>query len=150
MGLYMAEILRLEHAGLTVTNLDDSVTWYGRMFGCEVVQELHWPETGVRATYLSLGKDGSLLELFSRPGTTRAFDPDPEMARYEHICVEVADLDAAFADLETKGATVAFAPRLAKRHGRIAMVIDPDGFRIELLQFLTADRHAELVRDAAR
>ena len=106
MGLYMAEILRLEHAGLTVTNLDDSVTWYGRMFGCEVVQELHWPETGVRATYLSLGKDGSLLELFSRPGTRRAFDPDPEMARYEHICVEVADLDAAFADLETKGATV--------------------------------------------
>ena len=149
-GSAMAEILRLEHAGLTVVDLDASVAWYQRMFGCEVVQELHWPETGVRATYLSLGKDGSLLELFSRPGTVPAFAPDAEMARYEHICVEVADIDAAFADLEAKGANVAFAPRLAKRHGRIAMVIDPDGFRIELLQVLTADRHAELVRDAAR
>ena len=149
-GSAMAEILRLEHAGLTVVDLDASVAWYQRMFGCEVVQELHWPETGVRATYISLGKDGSLLELFSRPGTVHAFAPDAEMARYEHICVEVADIDAAFADLEAKGANVAFAPRLAKRHGRIAMVIDPDGFRIELLQVLTAERHAELVRDAAR
>jgi lactoylglutathione lyase len=146
----MAEILRLEHAGLTVVDLDASVAWYQRMFGCEVVQELHWPETGVRATYISLGKDGSLLELFSRPGTVHAFAPDAEMARYEHICVEVADIDGAFADLEAKGANVAFAPRLAKRHGRIAMVIDPDGFRIELLQVLTAERHAELVHEAAR
>ncbi len=145
----MAEILRLEHAGLTVTDLDASVAWYRRMFGCEVVQELHWPETGVRATYISLGKDGSLLELFSRPGTVHAFAPDEEMARYEHICVEVADIDAAFADLEAKGANIAFAPRLAKRHGRIAMVIDPDGFRIELLEVLSAARHAELVTAAA-
>jgi hypothetical protein len=45
---------------------------------------------------------------------------------------------------------VAFAPRLAKRHGRIAMVIDPDGFRIELLQVLTAERHAELVQAVGR
>jgi catechol 2,3-dioxygenase-like lactoylglutathione lyase family enzyme len=146
----MGEILRLEHAGLTVTDLDASVAWYRRMFGCEVVQELHWPETGVRATYVSLGKDGSLLELFSRPGTVKAFAPDPEMARYEHICVQVADIDAAFAELEAKGANVAFAPRLAKRHGRIAMVIDPDGFRIELLQVLTAERHAELVQAVGR
>jgi catechol 2,3-dioxygenase-like lactoylglutathione lyase family enzyme len=146
----MAEILRLEHAGLTVTDLDASVAWYQRMFGCEVVQELHWPETGVRATYISLGKHGSLLELFSRPGTVHAFAPTPEMARYEHICVEVADIDVAFADLEAKGANVAFAPRLAKRNGRIAMIIDPDGFRIELLEVLTPDQHAELSRTAGR
>lgn len=146
----MAAIVRLEHAGLTVTDLDASVAWYGRMFGCEVVEELHWPETGVRATYVSLGQDGSLLELFHRPGTVRPYDPDPAAARYEHVCVQVDDLDAAFADLEAKGAHVAFRPRLAKRHGRIAMVIDPDGFRIELLEVLSAERHAELSRAAAR
>jgi catechol 2,3-dioxygenase-like lactoylglutathione lyase family enzyme len=146
----MVEILRLEHAGLTVTDLEASVAWYRRMFGCEVVHDLHWPETGVRAAYISLGKDGSLLELFHRPGTTRGFSPDPDSARYEHICVQVEDLDVAFADLQAKGAHVAFAPRLAKRHGRIAMVIDPDGFRIELLEVLTAERHAELVQGAGR
>jgi hypothetical protein len=30
------------------------------------------------------------------------------------------------------------------------MVIDPDGFRIELLEVLTAERHAELVQGAGR
>lgn len=146
----MATIARLEHAGLTVTNLEESVAWYRRMFGCDIVQELHWPDTGVRATYISLGQDGSLLELFHRPGTTRGFSPDPDSARYEHICVQVEDLDEAFADLQSKGAEIAFAPRLAKRHGRIAMVIDPDGFRIELLEVLTPERHAELASGRGR
>ena len=146
----MAIIQRLEHVGLTVTDVDASVAWYARMFDSQVVQELSWPETRVRAVYVTLGQDGSLLELFQRPGADRAHDPDPSMAKYEHLCVQVSDLDAAFADLESKGVQVAFGPRLAKRHGRIAMVIDPDGFRIELLEVLTPERHAELARAAGR
>lgn len=143
----MATVLRLEHAGLTVTNLAASVAWYQTMFDCQIVQELHWPDTMVRATYISLGQEGSLLELFERPGTHKAYDPDPEMARYEHICVQVDDIDAAHADLVAKGASIAFGPRLAKRHGRIAMVIDPDGYRVELLEVLTPERHAELLHN---
>lgn len=145
MGLIKA----LEHAGLTVTDLRRSVGWYQEMFGCEVVEELYWPENGNRAVYLSLGEDGSLLELFERAGTTKAYDPDKTMARYEHICVHVADVDAAYEALKAKGATFAVAPKMAKRHARLCVVIDPDGFRIELLQPLPAEVHARMVAEAA-
>ena len=145
----MGIVKRLEHAGLTVTDLDASVAWYRKMFGCEIVEELHWPENGNRAVYLSLGDEGSLLELFHRAGTHKAYAPDREMARYEHICVHVDDVDAAYAELVAKGVKVATAPKPAKRHARLCVVIDPDGFRIELLQPLSAEAHARMVREAA-
>ena len=146
----MAFVKRLEHAGLTVTNLDASVAWYREMLGCEIVEELHWPENGNRAIYLSLGEEGGLLELFHRNGTTKVYDPDRQMARYEHICVHVDDVDAAYAELVAKGAKVATAPKPGKRRARLCVVIDPDGFRIELLQPLSAEVHERMVKEAAQ
>ncbi|CAA9229032.1 MAG: hypothetical protein AVDCRST_MAG77-898 [uncultured Chloroflexi bacterium] len=146
MGLVKA----LEHAGLTVTNLEESVAWYRKMLGCEIVEELHWPENGNRAVYLSLGHQGGLLELFHRAGTHKSYDPDKEMARYEHICVHVEDIDAAYQELAAKGAKFAVAPKPAKRHARLCVIVDPDGFKIELLQPLSAEEHARVVREAAQ
>jgi lactoylglutathione lyase len=146
MGLIKA----LEHAGLTVTDLDRSVTWYREMLGCEIVEELYWPENGNKAVYLSLGDQGGLLELFHRAGTHKAYDPDREMARYEHICVHVEDIDAAYRELSAKGATFAVTPKPAKRHARLCVIVDPDGFKIELLQPLSAAEHARVVSEAAR
>lgn len=146
----MGLVKRLEHAGLTVTDLERSIAWYRQMFGCEIVEELHWPENGNRAVYLSLGNEGALLELFHRPGTHKAYEPDKQMARYEHICVHVDDVDAAYAELVAKGARVGTAPKPAKRHARLCVVIDPDGFRIELLQPLSAEAHARMVREATQ
>ena len=145
MGLVKA----LEHAGLTVTDLPRSIAWYQQMLGCEIVEELVWPENGNRAVYLSLGDSGALLELFERPGTTKAYAPDREMARYEHICLHVADVDAAYAELSAKGARFAIAPKPAKRHARLCVLIDPDGFRIELLQPMSAEAHARMVAASA-
>ena len=140
-------VQRLEHVGLTVTDVERTVKWYSTMFGSRRVQEMNWPETGVRGVYITLGDDGSQLEIFQKPGTHKHLEPDLEMARYEHFCVQVEDIHATFADLEAKGAEIAFRPRLAKRHGYVAMVVDPDGIRIELLQILSPERHAELVRE---
>lgn len=144
MGLIKA----LEHTGLTVTDLERSVAWYKRMFGCEVVQELHWPERNQRAIYLSLGEQGQLLELFGRPGVHKAYDPDKEMVSYQHICLHVADVDAAYAELTAKGATFSVMPKPAKRHARLCVMVDPDGFKIELLQPLSAEAHAKMVAQA--
>ena len=145
----MAKIKRLEHAGLTVTDLERSIAWYKEMFGCEVVQELYWPERDTRAVYLSLGEEGALLELFSRPGVHKAYEPDPEMVSYQHICVHVEDVDAAYAELSAKGVQFAVTPKPAKRNARLCVVGDPDGFKIELLQPLSAEAHAKMVADAA-
>ena len=37
----MGLIKRLEHAGLTVADLERSIAWYREMLGCQVVQELY-------------------------------------------------------------------------------------------------------------
>jgi len=144
MGLVKA----LEHAGLTVTDLDRSVAWYREMFGCEIVEELHWPENGNRAVYLSLGDQGSMLELFHRAGTHKGYDPDKAMARYEHVCLIVEDVHAAYAALSAKGARLVTAPKPAKRRARLAVLVDPDGFRIELLERVSAEEHARITAAA--
>ena len=146
----MGMVKALEHAGLTVTDLDRSVRWYREMFGCEIVEELTWPENGNRAVYLSLGDHGSMLELFHRAGTHKAYDPDREMARYEHVCLIVEDLDKAFADLSAKGARFVTPPKPAKRRARLAVLVDPDGFRIEILQPVSAAAHAQLTAEVAQ
>lgn len=145
----MGLIRRLEHAGLTVRNLAESVAWYQEMLGCRLVQELYWPEREQRAVYLSLGDEGGLLELFGRPGVTKAYEPDREMVSYAHICLHVDDVDAAYAELSAKGVQFAVTPKPAKRLARLCVLVDPDGFKIELLQPLSADEHARMVAAAA-
>jgi len=142
-------IKALEHTGLTVTDLNRSVAWYREMFGCQVVEELHWPERNQRATYISLGDQGQLLELFGRPGVTKAYNPDKEMVSYAHICVHVEDVDAAYAELLAKGARFTVTPKPAKRHARLCVLEDPDGFKIELLQPLSPEAHAKMVAEGA-
>ena len=144
----MGLIKSLEHAGLTVTDLDRSVRWYQEMFGCEIVEVLTWPPNGRRAVYLSLGDQGSMLELFERAGTHKAYAPDQEMARYEHICLIVDDVHQAYEALSAKGAQFAVTPRPAKRHARLAVLVDPDGFRIELLERVSDEEHARITAEA--
>ena len=145
----MGLVRSLEHAGLTVTDLDRSVAWYREMFGCEIVEELHWPENGNRAVYLSLGDHGSMLELFHRAGTHKAYAPDREMARYEHICLIVDDVHKAYEELSAKGARFVTTPKPAKRRARLAVLVDPDGFRIEILERVSAEEHARITAAAA-
>ncbi len=65
--------MRLDHAGLSVADLDAAIGFYGRAFGFAVEFRFELPG-GIRGVMLR--GDGGRIELFSRPGSTDG--PRPE------------------------------------------------------------------------
>lgn len=56
---------------------------------------------------------------------------------YSHVAFTVDDLEGTVSRLEEQGVEVALAPKTMNVEGhdyRIAFVVDPDGYRIELLE----------------
>ena len=66
------------------------------------------------------------------PGT--ASPPAPPFLGIEHIGLAVQDMDAAVAELRSKGAEFAVEPHSPRPGFRLAFVQAPDGVRIEVLQ----------------
>ena len=54
---------------------------------------------------------------------------------YGHIAISVDDCNAACMDIKAKGGTIAMAPKkLRGSNETIAFVVDPDGYKIELIE----------------
>jgi lactoylglutathione lyase len=62
----------------------------------------------------------------------RSFDPG---GAYDHLTVGVDDLDETLAALADAGCEPAWGPHRPREDGpRLCWVIDPDGFRVELIE----------------
>jgi lactoylglutathione lyase len=92
---------RLDHVGLTVTDLKAAVSWFCDVFGLV-------PELTLRVEALDLSIEmlvhpafGYRLELLHRPGSAAARKPaNPGEAAlregYGHVAFDITDLDGAF------------------------------------------------------
>lgn len=95
---------RIHHVGVAVEDLDEAVDTYERLFGGEVEHRARVEEQGVEAAAVLLG-DGR-VELLA------ALGEDTPVGRFlakrgpgmHHVAYEVADIDAAVADLAGSGA----------------------------------------------
>ena len=123
--------MRTLHFGLRVTDLGRSLAFYEAV-GYEVVGSVPETELG-RLTMLKLpGDDFVSIELVSDPGTA-GVDPG---AGLSHFVIKVESMAATVAELATHGID-ADAPRSPDGSDdfRTAWVTDPDGNRIELVQW---------------
>ncbi len=121
--------MRIEHANITVNNLDTSIAFYLRLMGGRVRWEGR-TAAGQRAAHL--GDDRSYLSLFEATRAGRA-PGDYSAVGFNHLGFEVDDLDAYRATLgemnvEIKGEE-SYDP------GRRLYFYDPDGIEIELVQY---------------
>jgi lactoylglutathione lyase len=129
----------LDHAGLSVADLDAASAFYGRAFGFEAEFPFELPVDGIRGVMLRL-ETGGRLELFERPGSgegLRPADPIDALATrgYGHVAVNAPDIDALFARAVEAGATEKVAPRPSPEPGvRFAFVADPEGNLVELVE----------------
>ncbi len=137
------------HAGLTVTSLDRSLAFYHDVLGLEVVMEqekeggylaaiVGYPGTHVRMAHLALPGGGriELFEYLEPPG--RGTPGEPRDIGITHICLVVADIQAAYTRLLAAGATP-FSPPVeidtgANRGAWGLYVRDPDGIVLEIFQ----------------
>lgn len=129
--------MRLDHAGLSVADLDAAIGFYGRAFGLEVELAFDLPG-GIRGVMLR--SDGGRIELFERPGSVeglRADDPIAALATqgYGHVALSAPDIDAPFERALSAGATPKVTPRPSPEPGvRFAFVADPEGNLVELVE----------------
>ncbi len=94
----------IHHLGVAVEDLDEALDTYSRLFGAELEYRGEMADQGVEAAAVRVG-DG-LVELLASLGD------DTPVGRFlarrgpgmHHVAFEVADVDAALADLAAEGA----------------------------------------------
>lgn len=136
-----AYVMRLSHVGVQTTDLDRSLAWYTQTLGLDEAFRLE-RDGQVRIVYLYVAGE-TFIELFA---------PRPGMGSppHTHFSLQVADIEAAVADLRKR------LPPESRRHdaiitgtdgSRIYNFFDPDGHRIEFQQFLPTSKQARALAE---
>lgn len=129
--------MTLDHAGLSVADLDAGAAFYGAAFG--FTPEFEFTLGEIRGAMLRL-PDGGRLELFEHPGSAgglRAESPLAALATrgYGHVALGAPDIDALFERAIAAGARERVSPRPSPEPGvRFAFLADPEGNLVELVE----------------
>lgn len=134
-------LLRIDHVGVAVADLDEAVEFYGRVFGMRCVHEEVNEEQGVREAMLSVGPspEGGCLQLLAplSPASTIAKFLDRNGPGLQQLAYTVADVDAACAALRERGVRLLYEqPRRGTAGSRINFVHPKDagGVLVELVE----------------
>jgi catechol 2,3-dioxygenase-like lactoylglutathione lyase family enzyme len=146
----MAKITRMHHTGFTVRSLETSIAFYRDILGFELA--FQWnpqaPYIAELVGYPSVDLHGAILRL---PGTDvclelleyRNVDQVPVDMRNGnvgngHIAFNVDNLLEFYAELQAKGVASVSKPVTPtigpNKGGKAVYLIDPDGFRVELIE----------------
>jgi methylmalonyl-CoA/ethylmalonyl-CoA epimerase len=139
-------ILRIDHVGIAVADLDEAIAFYARVFGMRCVHEEVNEEQGVREAMLSVGPttDGGCLQLLAplSPASTIAKFLDRNGPGMQQLAYTVTDVDAACAALRERGVRLLYdSPRRGTADSRINFVHPKDagGVLVELVEPHRAD-----------
>jgi len=138
------------HVGVQVTDIERSVAWYRDVIGLEVTDRLVRDEaylgvvTGYPGVVLAIAllrepTSGVMLELLEyRNAPRRAVDPSTANPGTGHMAFEVDDVDAIHARALAAGHGAVNPPVTPSAGrwvgGRSVYLLDPDGYRVELLR----------------
>ena len=132
------DLLRIDHVGIAVPDLDAAKTFYAETFGLRVVHEETNEEQGVREAMLAVG-DGPRLQLLApaRPDSAIAKFLDRSGPGLQQLAYTVADVEAASAALRARGLRLLYdTPRRGTAGSRINFVHPKDagGVLVELVE----------------
>jgi catechol 2,3-dioxygenase-like lactoylglutathione lyase family enzyme len=124
------------HGGVSVPSLDDAIEWYGRVLGFEVERRFY---IQAAKSHTALVKKGALrFEIFEVEGAS----PLPESRRHPpsdakthgnlHVAFRIDCLDDFLAEMESKGADIAFVVR--EDFGKGCFLRDCAGNLIEFVE----------------
>ena len=126
----------VNHFAISVADLEESLAWYERVFGFQVLDRSEIPGTGVRVSHMQA--PGFLLEVFCAPGS----NPLPEDRKIpnrdfltqgnKHISFGVPDAHALLPEFERLGVHVAFIAEVDGTYG--VFINDNTGNLIEIFE----------------
>jgi catechol 2,3-dioxygenase-like lactoylglutathione lyase family enzyme len=118
--------LRLNHVGIYAKDFDESMRFYTQTIGLREAFSIKDKDGKPTLTYLQISKD-TFLEL--APATAE------RPAGLSHVGIWPENLSATIAALRQRGVKVD-DPRTGSTKTSITNVMDPNGVRLELLDFL--------------
>lgn len=119
----------LIHTCYRITDIDKSVAFYEHL-GLEEVGRMDIRDEAINV-FMGFPDDGARLELTYNHGV----DSYELGTGYNHIALTVEDLDATLATLADAGIEPQKPPYSVTDEGpRICFVVDPDGYRVELIE----------------
>lgn len=126
------------HVGISVPDLEESIAWYERMLGFEVVRRVA-QDASPRMTFALLRRGDFHIELFevadAEPLPEYRRDPSADLRVHgtKHLAFQVADARAAAAELEARGAEIAMGP-VENERSTFVFIRDNSGNTFELIQ----------------
>jgi glyoxylase I family protein len=128
---------RIDHIEIVTDRLDTTIEFYTQVLGFKERERDRIARPGsdqaLNLVYLDLG--GTTVELIKFEGISVAPEPAKEHLGYRLMALEVEDMNDALAFLKTKGVDPAWGPMVRDTYAR-AEICDPNGYRIELRQWL--------------
>lgn len=126
----MKNIVGIGHIAIRVKDIDRTLDFYRDKLGFGEMFRLD-REGKLWLMYLRV-TDTQYIELFPEAIGDRA--PEREANGLNHICLEVASIDAVLEELAAAGVPIAREKQLGADGNLQAWIEDPDGNRIELMQ----------------
>jgi len=126
----MRTVTGIGHIALRARDIDAMLHFYRDMLGCDELLRLNQDDGWLWLVYLRL-TDSQFLEIF--PDATGEPVTREQMG-VTHVCWEVADMDAALAELEERGVPLTTPLKRGRTGNLQAWITDPEGNRVELMQ----------------
>ncbi len=132
-------ILRIDHVGIAVADLDAAIAFYQEKFGIASVHEEVNTEQGVREAMLAVGDGTTRIQLLAPLDETSTIAKflDRNGPGIQQLAYTVDDLEATSADLRGKGLRLLYdQPRRGTADSRVNFVHPKDagGVLVELVE----------------
>ena len=139
-------LLRIDHVGVAVPDLDAAIEFYARVFGMRCVHEETNEEQGVREAMLAVGSGDTRIQLLA------PLTPESTIAKFigrsgpglQQLAFRVDDVEAVSATLRGRGLRLLYdVPRRGTSDSRVNFIHPKDagGVLVELVQPATAGAH---------
>jgi lactoylglutathione lyase len=130
------ETMHIHHVAIWVWDLEGQRAFYEKHFAMHAGPKYANSRTGFQSYFLSF-ESGAQIELMSRGDITeRGVEPPAEAIGYAHLSISVGSpeaVDALTARLEQDRVTVVSQPRRTGDGYYEAVILDPEGNRVEIV-----------------
>lgn len=126
----MRTVVGIGHVAIRVTDVERTLDFYVGKLGFREMMRLE-RDGRLWLLYLRV-TETQFIEVFPEGEGGRA--PGKEAVGFNHLCLEVSDIEAAIAELAASGVALTNPLKLGADGNRQAWIEDPDGHRIELMQ----------------
>jgi lactoylglutathione lyase len=141
----MLTVSAIAHIAIRVKDVPRTLDFYVGQLGMREMMRLD-RDGRLWLLYLRV-TDNQFLEVFSEGVGERA--AEREAVGYNHLCLEVADIDVALRELADAGVPLAREKQMGQDGNWQAWIEDPDGHRIELMQMMPDSLQAKALAGMA-